>query len=51
MIDPTRGWQPIVPVWGVVADVRMEDPPRHVLEEAGVEELTAARTAAPCSAW
>ena len=21
MIDPTRAWQPIVPVWGVVADV------------------------------
>lgn len=41
MIDPTRGWQPIVPVWGVVADVRMDDPPRHVLEEAGVEGLAA----------
>jgi glycine/D-amino acid oxidase-like deaminating enzyme len=41
LIDPTRGWQPIVPVWGVVADVRMDDPPRHVLEEAGVEGLAA----------
>jgi glycine oxidase len=42
VIDTTRGWQPIVPVWGVVADIEMEDPPRHVLEEAGVEEVAAA---------
>ena len=39
VIDPTRGWQPIVPVWGVVADVQMDDPPQHVLEEVGVEDL------------
>jgi glycine/D-amino acid oxidase-like deaminating enzyme len=39
VIDPTRSWQPIVPVWGVVADVELDDPPRHVLEEAGVEEV------------
>jgi D-amino-acid dehydrogenase len=37
VIDPTRAWRPIVPVWGVVADVEFADPPRHVLEEAGVE--------------
>jgi glycine/D-amino acid oxidase-like deaminating enzyme len=41
VIDPTRAWQPIVPVWGVVADVEMDDPPRHVLEEVGVEEVAA----------
>jgi glycine oxidase len=41
VIDTTRTWQPIVPVWGVVADVEMADPPRHVLEEAGVEEVAA----------
>jgi glycine/D-amino acid oxidase-like deaminating enzyme len=41
VIDPTRAWQPIVPVWGVVADIELDDPPRHVLEEAGVEELVA----------
>jgi glycine/D-amino acid oxidase-like deaminating enzyme len=41
VIDPTRAWQPIVPVWGVVADVQMDDPPQHVLEEVGVEELSA----------
>ena len=56
VIDPTRAWRPIVPVWGVVADVDLPDPPRHVLEEAGVEELaggaeTARTRRARCSAW
>jgi D-hydroxyproline dehydrogenase subunit beta len=41
VIDPTRAWQPIVPVWGVVADLEMDAPPRHVLEEAGVEAVGA----------
>ena len=41
VIDPTRAWRPIVPVWGVVADVDLPDPPRHVLEEVGVEGLAA----------
>ena len=41
LIDPTLAWQPIVPVWGVVAEVDLPKPPRHVLEEAGVEEVTA----------
>ena len=44
VIDTTRSWQPIVPVWGVVAHVEMDDPPRHVLEEAGVEDVAAAGT-------
>ena len=42
VIDTTRRWQPIVPVWGVVADVEMDDPPRHVLEEVGVEDVSEA---------
>ena len=41
VIDPTRAWRPILPVWGAVADVEMEEPPRHVLEEAGVEAVGA----------
>jgi len=41
VVDPTRAWRPIVPVWGVVAEVDFPDPPRHVLEEAGVEGLAA----------
>jgi glycine/D-amino acid oxidase-like deaminating enzyme len=39
LVDPTRSWQPIVPVWGVVAEVELPEPPRHVLEEAGVEAV------------
>ena len=39
VVDPTRAWRPIVPVWGVVADVDLPDPPRHVLEEASVKSL------------
>jgi glycine/D-amino acid oxidase-like deaminating enzyme len=39
VIDTTRRWQPIVPVWGVVAEVEMDDPPGHVLEEVGVEDV------------
>ena len=41
LIDPGGDWRPIVPVWGVVADVRLEDPPAHVVEEAGVEAVAA----------
>jgi D-hydroxyproline dehydrogenase subunit beta len=41
VIDPTRAWRPIVPVWGVVADVEMNERPTHVLEEAGVEAVGA----------
>jgi glycine/D-amino acid oxidase-like deaminating enzyme len=39
-IDPTGAWQPIVPVWGVVVEVRMDSPPRHLLEQAGIDDLT-----------
>ena len=34
------GW-PVAAVWGVVAQVRLAAPPRHPLEQAGVEALTA----------
>jgi glycine/D-amino acid oxidase-like deaminating enzyme len=40
VVDPTSGWRPVAAVWGVVAEVRLEAPPVHVLEQAGVEELT-----------
>ncbi len=39
VVDPTGGWRPIEAVWGVVAEVELEQPPRHVLEEAGIPEL------------
>jgi D-hydroxyproline dehydrogenase subunit beta len=34
------GWKPVAPLWGAVAQVRLADPPRHTIEEAGVETLT-----------
>jgi glycine/D-amino acid oxidase-like deaminating enzyme len=37
IVDPGGRWQPIRPVWGVVVDVRLTAPPRHVLEEAEIE--------------
>ena len=33
-------WPPVSELWGVVAEVLLESPPRHSLEEAGVDELT-----------
>jgi glycine/D-amino acid oxidase-like deaminating enzyme len=39
VVDPTGGWRPIEPVWGALAEVELDDPPRHVLEEAGVEAV------------
>jgi glycine/D-amino acid oxidase-like deaminating enzyme len=34
------GWRPVYANWGVVAQVRLERPPRHALEQAGIEALT-----------
>jgi glycine/D-amino acid oxidase-like deaminating enzyme len=42
VVDPTGGWRPIEPVWGVVAEVELEPRPRHVIEEAGIPELAEA---------
>ena len=39
VVDPTGRWDPIESVWGVVAEVELERPPLHVLEEAGIPEL------------
>jgi glycine/D-amino acid oxidase-like deaminating enzyme len=33
-------WRPVGPLWGVVAQVRLAEPPRHSIEQAGVEALT-----------
>ena len=41
VIDPAGRWRPIAPLWGVVSEVRLDAPPRHALEEAGVEQLVA----------
>jgi glycine/D-amino acid oxidase-like deaminating enzyme len=37
VVDPTAAWQPIRPIWGVVAQVDLADAPRHVLEEADID--------------
>lgn len=37
-VDPSGRWCPIRPVWGVVAEVDLASPPRHVLEEAEIDE-------------
>jgi glycine/D-amino acid oxidase-like deaminating enzyme len=39
LIDPTGAWRPIVPLWGVNVEVRLAEPPRHALEEVGIEQL------------
>lgn len=44
VVDPSHAWRPIVPVWGVVVEVALSEQPRHVLEEAGVEEVAAHAT-------
>jgi glycine/D-amino acid oxidase-like deaminating enzyme len=36
----TPAWRAVTPLWGVVAQVRLSEPPRHTIEEAGVEALT-----------
>ena len=34
-------WRPVYANWGVIAQVRLARPPRHALEQAGIEALTA----------
>ncbi|HET7169826.1 MAG TPA: FAD-binding oxidoreductase [Candidatus Limnocylindrales bacterium] len=36
VIDPAGRWRPIRPVWGVVLEIDLPEPPRHVLEEADI---------------
>ena len=36
LLDPSGGWRPIRPIWGVVVAIGLASPPRHVLEEAGI---------------
>lgn len=46
VVDPSGGWRPIRPVWGVNVEVALDDPPGAILEEAGVEAAVEG-TAAP----
>ena len=36
---PLEGWYPITPLWGVTVELRLAQPPRHSLEEGGIQEL------------
>lgn len=47
IIDPSGRWQPIRKVWGVVVETTMAAPPRHVLEEAEMDEALGAGHLAP----
>jgi D-hydroxyproline dehydrogenase subunit beta len=44
--DPGGVPVPIAPVWGVNVEVALAEPPRHVLEEAGVEGVSGAEAPA-----
>ena len=37
VIDPSGRWAPIRALWGAVVEIELADPPRHVLEQAGIE--------------
>lgn len=39
LVDPSGRWAPITPRWGVVVETELASPPRHVLEEAGIEAV------------
>ena len=41
LLDPTGRWAPIRPRWGVVVEAELANPPRHVLEEAGIDAAMA----------
>jgi glycine/D-amino acid oxidase-like deaminating enzyme len=38
LVDPSGGWNPIRPLWGIVVETRLDAAPRHVLEEAEMDE-------------
>jgi len=46
LVDPTGMWRPIRPLWGVIAELALERPPHHVLEEAEIDERNEPRQTA-----
>ncbi len=42
LVDPTGSWRPITALWGVNVELHLPEPPRHALEEAGIDALLAA---------
>jgi glycine/D-amino acid oxidase-like deaminating enzyme len=39
LVDPAGAWRPVVPSWGVNVELRLSHPPRHSIEETGIENL------------
>ena len=39
LVDPTSAWRPIRPLWGVNVELRLAAPPRHAVEEGGIQDL------------
>jgi D-hydroxyproline dehydrogenase subunit beta len=39
--DPSGAWRPIEPLWGVNVEIHLPEPPRHAVEEAGIDALLA----------
>ena len=37
IVDPSGRWRPIRPLWGVVVETLLANPPRHVIEEAAMD--------------
>jgi glycine/D-amino acid oxidase-like deaminating enzyme len=37
IVDPSGAWRPISPLWGVVVETLLADPPGHVIEEAELD--------------
>lgn len=37
LVEPSGAWRPIRSVWGVVAEISLARPPRHVLEEIAID--------------
>ena len=37
VVDPSGRWRPIRPLWGVVVETLLADPPGHVIEEAAMD--------------
>ncbi len=39
LLDSGGAWRPIRPRWGVVVEAVLAEPPRHILEQAGIEAV------------
>jgi glycine/D-amino acid oxidase-like deaminating enzyme len=47
VVDPTGGWRPVAPLWGVNVELRLSAPPRFSLEEGGIKDLMTEGTIGP----